>query len=67
MLNKIVWHQCVVFCSLVLTIVQSLSGSLPFQTRNVRFLSSVFDASGDRFLAADHHGNIYLFDMQSNR
>uniref|UniRef100_A0A3Q2ECX0 TBC1 domain family member 31 n=1 Tax=Cyprinodon variegatus TaxID=28743 RepID=A0A3Q2ECX0_CYPVA len=37
------------------------------QTKTVRFLHVAFDTTGDCFLAGDHHGNIYLFDISRNR
>ena len=33
----------------------------------VRFLHAAFDRSGDRFVAADHIGNLYSFDLHKNR
>ncbi|MEQ2187113.1 hypothetical protein GOODEAATRI_001227 [Goodea atripinnis] len=36
-------------------------------TKTVRFLHVAFDTTGDSFLAGDHHGNIYLFDISRNR
>ncbi|XP_040900016.1 TBC1 domain family member 31 [Toxotes jaculatrix] len=37
------------------------------QAKTVRFLHVAFDTTGDSFLAADHHGNIYVFDISRNR
>ncbi|XP_041798537.1 TBC1 domain family member 31 isoform X2 [Chelmon rostratus] len=37
------------------------------QAKTVRFLHVAFDATGDSFLAGDHHGNIYVFDISRNR
>ncbi|XP_023820067.1 TBC1 domain family member 31 isoform X1 [Oryzias latipes] len=37
------------------------------QGKVVRFLHVTFDTTGDCFLAGDHHGNIYLFDISRNR
>ncbi|KAM6909708.1 TBC1 domain family member 31 [Xenentodon cancila] len=37
------------------------------QAKAVRFLHVAFDATGDAFLAGDHHGNIYVFDISRNR
>uniref|UniRef100_A0A3Q2P7U2 TBC1 domain family member 31 n=1 Tax=Fundulus heteroclitus TaxID=8078 RepID=A0A3Q2P7U2_FUNHE len=37
------------------------------QHKTVRFLHVTFDTTGDSFLAGDHHGNIYLFDISRNR
>uniref|UniRef100_A0A8C7YUJ1 Uncharacterized protein n=1 Tax=Oryzias sinensis TaxID=183150 RepID=A0A8C7YUJ1_9TELE len=36
------------------------------QGKVVRFLHVTFDTTGDCFLAGDHHGNIYLFDISRN-
>nr|XP_046256314.1 TBC1 domain family member 31 [Scatophagus argus]XP_046256315.1 TBC1 domain family member 31 [Scatophagus argus] len=37
------------------------------QAKTVRFLHVTFDTTGDSFLAGDHHGNIYVFDISRNR
>ncbi|KAM7382539.1 hypothetical protein PAMP_002266 [Pampus punctatissimus] len=37
------------------------------QAKTVRFLHTAFDTTGDSFLAGDHHGNIYVFDISRNR
>ncbi|XP_029958071.1 TBC1 domain family member 31 [Salarias fasciatus] len=37
------------------------------QAKTVRFLQVAFDTTGDSFLAGDHHGNIYVFDIARNR
>uniref|UniRef100_A0A3B5MFS1 TBC1 domain family member 31 n=1 Tax=Xiphophorus couchianus TaxID=32473 RepID=A0A3B5MFS1_9TELE len=37
------------------------------QSKTVRFLHVSFDTTGDSFLAGDHHGNIYFFDISRNR
>ncbi|XP_068426711.1 TBC1 domain family member 31 [Clinocottus analis] len=37
------------------------------QAKTVRFLHVAFDTTGDCFLAGDHHGNIYVFDISRNR
>uniref|UniRef100_A0A8C9XDK6 TBC1 domain family member 31 n=1 Tax=Sander lucioperca TaxID=283035 RepID=A0A8C9XDK6_SANLU len=39
----------------------------PQQAKTVRFLHVAFDTTGDSFLAGDHHGNIYVFDISRNR
>uniref|UniRef100_A0A673A1J7 TBC1 domain family member 31 n=1 Tax=Sphaeramia orbicularis TaxID=375764 RepID=A0A673A1J7_9TELE len=38
-----------------------------YQAKTVRFLHLTFDTTGDSFLAGDHHGNIYVFDISRNR
>ncbi|XP_030639028.1 TBC1 domain family member 31 [Chanos chanos] len=37
------------------------------QSKTVRFLHVAFDTTGESFLAGDHHGNIYVFDISRNR
>ncbi|XP_068612150.1 TBC1 domain family member 31 [Brachionichthys hirsutus] len=37
------------------------------QAKTVRFLHVAFDTTGESFLAGDHHGNIYVFDISRNR
>uniref|UniRef100_A0A673A1D9 TBC1 domain family member 31 n=1 Tax=Sphaeramia orbicularis TaxID=375764 RepID=A0A673A1D9_9TELE len=51
------------YLSLVLaTVIRSA-----YQAKTVRFLHLTFDTTGDSFLAGDHHGNIYVFDISRNR
>ncbi|XP_056142116.1 TBC1 domain family member 31 [Lampris incognitus] len=45
----------------VVTVVRTV------QQKTVRFLHLAFDTTGDSFLAGDHHGNIYIFDISRNR
>ncbi|CAI5662965.1 unnamed protein product [Oreochromis niloticus] len=47
---------------LVVTVVRTAQ-----QAKTVRFLHVAFDTTGDSFLAGDHHGNIYVFDISRNR
>ncbi|XP_077431909.1 TBC1 domain family member 31 [Vanacampus margaritifer] len=37
------------------------------QQAKVRFLHAAFNTTGESFLAGDHHGNIYAFDIGRNR
>ncbi|XP_052433943.1 TBC1 domain family member 31 [Carassius gibelio] len=46
------------------TVVRNASAR---QTKTVRFLHVAFDTTGESFLAGDHHGNIYVFDISRNR
>uniref|UniRef100_A0A3B3R1C7 TBC1 domain family member 31 n=1 Tax=Paramormyrops kingsleyae TaxID=1676925 RepID=A0A3B3R1C7_9TELE len=48
----------------MVTIIQSATA---YHSRTVRFLQVAFDATGEAFLAGDHHGNIYVFDIGRNR
>lgn len=51
----------------MLTITQSVVSSLPLGSRNVRFLHAAFDAEGERFIAGDCQGNVFLFDIRGNK
>lgn len=51
-----------VFVRLLVTVVRTVQ-----QSKTVRFLHVAFDSTGDSFLAGDHHGNIYVFDIGRNR
>ena len=51
----------------MLTITHSVASSLPLGSRNVRFLHVAFDAVGERFIAGDCQGNIFLFDIRGNK
>ena len=54
---------CVAFIlSVLVTVVRTTQ-----QAKVVRFLHVAFDTTGDSFLAGDHHGNIYVFDISRNR
>lgn len=46
------------------SVVRSASA---YQSKTVRFLHVAFDTTGESFLAGDHHGNIYVFDISRNR
>ncbi|XP_028281100.1 TBC1 domain family member 31 [Parambassis ranga] len=48
--------------SVLVTVVRTAQ-----HTKTVRFLHVAFDTTGDSFLAGDHHGNIYVFDISRNR
>ncbi|XP_030606506.1 TBC1 domain family member 31 [Archocentrus centrarchus] len=48
--------------SVLVTVVRTAQ-----QAKTVRFLHVSFDTTGDSFLAGDHHGNIYVFDISRNR
>ncbi|XP_030013190.1 TBC1 domain family member 31 [Sphaeramia orbicularis] len=58
-----VWHRKPTPVNGVLaTVIRSA-----YQAKTVRFLHLTFDTTGDSFLAGDHHGNIYVFDISRNR
>nr|KAG5713085.1 hypothetical protein BaRGS_021879 [Batillaria attramentaria] len=65
-----IWHRKPTASSddgLMMTITHSVPSSLASSSRNVRFLHAAFDKSGDCFVAGDHHGNVYFFDLIKNR
>ncbi|XP_028919506.1 TBC1 domain family member 31 isoform X1 [Ornithorhynchus anatinus] len=45
-------------------IIHTTSGYHP---KIIRFLNVAFDSSGDCLIAGDHRGNVYVFDLSSNR
>ncbi|XP_037533046.1 TBC1 domain family member 31 [Nematolebias whitei] len=58
-----VWHRKPTSGrSVLVTVVRTVQ-----QAKTVRFLHVTFDTTGDSFLAGDHHGNIYVFDINRNR
>ncbi|KAJ6663117.1 hypothetical protein lerEdw1_010710 [Lerista edwardsae] len=48
----------------IVNIIHSISG---YHSKTIRFLNVAFSSSGDSLLAGDHQGNIYEFDLISNR
>ncbi|XP_053494420.1 LOW QUALITY PROTEIN: TBC1 domain family member 31 [Ictalurus furcatus] len=60
------WHRKPVPSNngILLMIIRSAAG---YQSKTVRFLQVAFDTTGEAFLAGDHHGNIYVFDISRNR
>lgn len=53
--------------SLLMTITNNVSSALSVAAKSLRFLHAAFDVNGDSFIAGDHQGNIYLFDLSKNR
>ncbi|KAL8615313.1 hypothetical protein ACOMHN_038052 [Nucella lapillus] len=65
-----IWHRKPTPSSddgLMVTVTHSVPSSVPSSGRNVRFLHAAFDKSGDCFIAGDHYGNIFAFDLVRNR
>ena len=48
-------------------ITSSLPNVVFKQGKIVRFLHVAFDKTGDKFVAADHIGGLYLFDLHKNK
>ena len=58
--------MCCARYRLLVEVTHRVSSSLS-NVRIVRFLHASFSAKDDRFVAADHQGNVYLFDLHRNR
>ncbi|XP_007898739.1 TBC1 domain family member 31 [Callorhinchus milii] len=48
----------------VVNIVHSVVG---YHSKFIRFLHVAFETAGEAFLAGDHQGNVYVFDLSRNR
>ncbi|RXM31286.1 hypothetical protein EOD39_7172 [Acipenser ruthenus] len=48
----------------MVNVIHSAAG---YPSKTVRFLHAAFDTTGEAFLAGDHHGNVYTFDLNRNR
>ncbi|KAM9387323.1 TBC1 domain family member 31 [Phaethornis superciliosus] len=48
----------------IVNIIHSVKG---YHSKTIHFLNVAFDSTGDSLLAADHQGNIYVFDLNGNR
>ncbi|XP_036614218.1 TBC1 domain family member 31 [Trichosurus vulpecula] len=48
-------------------IVNIVHTAAEYQPKSLRFLNVAFDSTGDAFIAGDHQGNIYVFDLSGNR
>lgn len=53
--------------SLMIQITNSQPSTLSHAGKNVRFLHTAFDSNGDSFVAGDHQGHIFMFDITKNR
>ena len=52
---------------LLMTIKNSTSNKLSLQTKQFDFVHLSFNRAGDRFIACDSQGSIYMFDLSYNR
>ncbi|XP_052603798.1 TBC1 domain family member 31 isoform X1 [Peromyscus californicus insignis] len=62
-----IWHRKpspATHDGIIVNIVHSTS---EYHPKALRFLNVAFDGSGDSFIAGDHQGNIYTFDLHGNR
>ncbi|XP_035678691.1 TBC1 domain family member 31-like [Branchiostoma floridae] len=65
-----IWHRKPAPSSddgLVVSIKHTLGTAVSPHVRTVRFLHTAFDSTGNSFIAGDHQGNIYMFDVAKNR
>ena len=60
-------QQYIIHFRIILEVRHNVASALSTPTRNVRFLHSAFDATGDSFVASDYQGNIFRFDINKNR
>lgn len=52
---------------LMINISHTQTSTISPQGRNIRFLHTAFDSTGDSFIAGDHQGNVFVFDLAKNR
>ncbi|CAJ0938313.1 unnamed protein product [Ranitomeya imitator] len=62
-----IWHRKPTPATNDGIIVNVVHGAAGPQSKTMRFLQVAFDSSGDRFLAGDHLGSIYVFNLNRNR
>ncbi|XP_073233564.1 TBC1 domain family member 31-like [Porites lutea] len=52
---------------LIVSVSHSTTSAFSLQGRNIRFLRTAFNTTGEAFAAGDHQGNIFVFDLGKNR
>ncbi|KAM4687302.1 TBC1 domain family member 31 [Discoglossus pictus] len=62
-----IWHRKPTPATNDGIIVNIVNGVAAYHSKNTRFLQVAFDSAGDSFLAGDHLGNVYLFNLNRNR
>ncbi|XP_073488310.1 TBC1 domain family member 31 [Aquarana catesbeiana] len=62
-----IWHRKLTPISSDGIIVNLIHGAAASPAQTKRFLQVAFDEVGDCFLAGDHLGNIFLFNLNTNR
>ena len=53
--------------SLLVTVLHSIYNVADVQLKTVHFLQAGFDRNGERLLAVDQRGNVYVFDLIRNK
>ncbi|GCC23790.1 TBC1 domain family member 31 isoform X1 [Chiloscyllium punctatum] len=61
-----IWHRRPNPSATDSIIVNVTHSAVGYHSKTIRFLHVAFDAVGEAFLAGDHQGNIYLFDLSRN-
>ncbi|XP_069477672.1 TBC1 domain family member 31 isoform X2 [Ambystoma mexicanum] len=51
----------------MIVIVNIIHSATSYHSKTIRFLHVAFDSTGDSFLAGDHQGNVYVFNLNRNR
>lgn len=62
-----IWHRKPTPTSTVGVIVNIIHSATSYHSKTIRFLHVAFDSTGDSFLAGDHQGNIYVFNLNRNK
>ncbi|KAK3746386.1 hypothetical protein QZH41_018222 [Actinostola sp. cb2023] len=52
---------------MLVSICNTTSNAFSLQGRSIRFLHAAFNTLGEAFVATDHQGNLYLFDLTKNK
>ena len=60
-------HKSALTNGLFLNIKHTICNKLSMMTKQINFTHLSFNRLGDRFLACDLHGSIYMFDLNYNR
>ncbi|XP_062912312.1 TBC1 domain family member 31 [Mobula hypostoma] len=61
-----IWHRKPRASASDGVIVNVVHNVVGYPSRIIRFLHVAFDTAGEAFLAGDHQGNIYVFDLSRN-
>jgi hypothetical protein len=54
-------------CSLLVNVLHSIFNVADVPLKTVHFLQAGFDRNGERLLAVDQRGNVYVFDLIRNK
>ena len=65
--NSIVLNNISSASSLLVTVLHSIYNVADVPLKSVHFLQAGFDRNGERLLAVDQRGNVYVFDLIRNK